>query len=142
MRILIVDDEYVCRMTLKSLLSKSNDCDIATDGPMALAMFAKAHEDGVPYDLITMDVDMPGMSGPEVVGKIRQWEQEHKIHLADNEAKILMITVQQTPQCIVKSFREGCEWYLMKPVRPANVQAALAKLGLSTPAAPDRLPVA
>ena len=80
MRVLVVDDDYVSRTKLKALLtSLGGDCDALPDGEMVIKMFEKAHEESVPYDLITMDVEMPGMSGQEVVQKIRESESSNGI---------------------------------------------------------------
>lgn len=129
MRVLVVDDDYVCRTKMKSLLSSYADCDAASDGEMALAMFEKAQEELVPYDLITMDIDMPGMPGQEVVQKIRGWEGKRKTYREGNEVKILMVTVRTDPESIVTSFRDGCEWYVLKPINQEKLQDAFARVG-------------
>ena len=41
-------------------------------------MFIKAEQDGAPYDLVTLDYDMPGISGPETAEKIRQYIEVHQ----------------------------------------------------------------
>ena len=79
MRILIVDDDFVSRTKLEALLSEYGDCDAAEDGHQSLDMFEQAHGQSANYDLITMDIDMPGMSGHEVLSKIREWEEAHEV---------------------------------------------------------------
>jgi len=133
MRVLVVDDDYVSRSKLKAVLSSFADCDAAPDGEIALKMFQKAHEESVPYDLITMDIDMPGMSGQDVIQQIRQWEHEHQVCQQGKEAKILMVTVKSDPRSIVTSFRDGCEWYLIKPVTKEKVLDAFERVGLVAP---------
>lgn len=128
MRVLVVDDDYVCRTKSEAMLSSCTDCDTASDGETALAMFEKAHEESVPYDLITMDIDMPGMCGQEVVQKIREWEGRQKTYKKGDEVKILMVTVRADPESIVVSFRDGCEWYVIKPLTKEKLQDAFAKL--------------
>ena len=113
---------------MKALLSSCTDCDTASDGEMALAMFEKAHQESVPYDLITMDIEMPGMCGQEVVKKIREWERKQKTYKEGNEVKILMVTVKTDPESIVVSFRDGCEWYVIKPITQEKLQDAFARL--------------
>ena len=132
MRVLIVDDDYVSRAKLKALLAPYADCDAVPDGALAVSMFEMAHRESIPYDLITMDVDMPGMSGQEAVQKIRQWEQDHRAYRTGaGEVKILMVTVKTDPGTIVTSFRDGCEWYLIKPVTPQKLRDAFPKLGFA-----------
>jgi two-component system chemotaxis response regulator CheY len=125
MRILVVDDDYVSRTKLKALLAGRGDCDAVPNGTIALGMFQAAHDEQVPYDLVTMDVNMPDMKGQEVVARIRQWEKDHG---QSHQAKILMITALKGGQEVMSAFREGCEWYLVKPVTPENLTEALGKL--------------
>jgi CheY-like chemotaxis protein len=125
MRILVVDDDYVSRTKLKALLSEHGDCDAVPSGEIALSMFHAAHAEQVPYDLVTMDVNMPVMRGQEVVAHIRAREKENP---SAPQAKILMITAVKGGQDVMSAFREGCEWYLVKPVTPENLSEALAKL--------------
>ena len=127
MRILVVDDDYVSRTKLKSLLSAYGDCDAVPNGEIALQMFEKAFKESVPYNLITMDIEMPDLSGQEVVHSIRQWELENKVK-PSQQVKILMITIKNDVNDIMSSFKEGCEWYLTKPVTPENLREALAKV--------------
>lgn len=134
MRALIVDDDYVSRSKLKALLVPYADCDAAPDGPIGLQLFQKAHEERCPYDLITLDIDMPSMNGQEVLQQIRKWETDHKTYRDHKEAKVLMVTVRDAPEDIVVSFREGCEWYVIKPVNAEKVRSALNRLELLAPA--------
>lgn len=132
MRILIVDDDYVSRTKLKALLSSYGDCDTAPSGKLAFEMFKAAYEEDLPYELITMDVDMPEERGQAIVKKIREWEAAEKIHLRGTEARILMVTVMSAAKEVVSSFRQGCEGYLVKPVTPDKLREALLQIGLAT----------
>ena len=149
MRILVVDDEYVSRTKLKVLLQAYGDVDAAGSGEIALQMVARARKECVPYRLVTMDINMPDMNGQEAVRRIRELEG------TDGPAgKILMVTVTDDSKDIMASFREGAEWYLVKPVTPAKITEALEKLDLSPvglgagagvaspPIDPSRLPAA
>jgi len=133
MRILIVDDDFVSRTKLDALLSEYGNCDVAEDGYQALAMFEQAHGQSAPYGLITMDIAMPGMSGHEVLCKIREWEEAHHIYKQGHTAKILMSTSLQNRTDIMSSFREGCEGYLRKPITPEKLSEALATIGICRP---------
>lgn len=123
MRILIVDDDYVSRTKLKALLGAYGDCDAVPDGKIALEMFDISCEEGVPYDLVTMDIDMPGMRGQDVVAEILSREQPANV-------KILMVTCKKEIKEIAASFRNGCDWCLNKPVTPEKLSNALEKIGI------------
>ncbi len=131
MRILVVDDEYVSRTKLKVLLTKYGDCDAAPDGDIALRLLARSYQEGMPYDLVTMDINMPGMSGQEVVRNIRELEDKQADTGRRIESKILMITASDDSKEIMSSFREGAEWYLVKPVTPDKVVEAMKKLDVT-----------
>ncbi len=149
MRILVVDDEYVSRTKLKVLLQAYGDVDAAGSGEIALQMVARAREECVPYRLVTMDINMPDMNGQQAVRRIRELEGTE-----GPASKILMVTVTDDSKDIMASFREGAEWYLIKPVTPAKITEALEKLdispagmagqgGVGSPAIdPSRLPAA
>lgn len=130
MRILIVDDDYISRTKLKALLAPYGDCDAVPSGNLAMQMFEKAHEESFAYGLISMDFYMPGMNGPDVVQKIRDWEHANKSYSSDDEVRILMTTASSENKDIVSSFKEGCEWYLNKPATTEKVREAMVKLGV------------
>jgi len=130
MRILIVDDDLVSREKLTALLASYGECTAVPDGHWAMKKIRHATTHTRPYSLVTVDVEMPGMSGEELVHEIRSWEQSQKTYKKGREMKVLMVTSRRDPETVISSFREGCEWYLNKPVNPDNLQAALAKLGI------------
>ncbi len=130
MRILIVDDDFVCRTKLEALLSEYGDCDAAEEGRQALGMFVQAHDQSANYDLVTMDIDMPGMSGHEVLTRIREWEEAHHVYKQGQNAKVLMSTSMQSRTDIMSSFRKGCEGYLKKPITPEKLAETLATVGI------------
>lgn len=140
MRILVVDDDYVTRTVLKNLLARYGDCDAVPDGDLALRMFESAYVERVPYRLITMDVGIPGTHGANVVARIRQWEDEHKVFRTGREVDILMITGSVQAENVIRSFRAGCEWYLVKPVTEQKLHAAMEQIGLLGDQVPPIVP--
>jgi DNA-binding response OmpR family regulator len=72
-KVLVVDDELIARETAVSALELVNvGPTLAEDAAAALAMLEKE-----PFDLVLLDVDMPGMSGFELCGRLRKFPQ-HK----------------------------------------------------------------
>ncbi len=128
MRILIVDDEFVSLQKLTLLLKSRGVCDAATSGEQAFEMFCQAFETHEPYDLVTLDVNMPGLSGPEVLQKIRRFEEEHNSSCLKTRAKIMMVTAMSDGKTIMASFKEGCEGYLTKPFNKEEIEKSLAAL--------------
>lgn len=128
MRILVIDDDFVSRAKLEALLGRYGAVDTAPDGPSAISLFEKAHAAGYPYFLITVDVEMPGMSGQEVVRWLRDWEQAARPSV--HEAKVLMVSIHDDHN-VWTSFREGCDGYLVKPIQPHDVDSSMSELGFS-----------
>ncbi len=128
MRILVVDDEIVSRTKLKRLIANYGEPDAAKSGEEALELFYKSHREENPYRLITMDVDMPGLSGQETVTQIREFEENIQMTSPDNRAKILMVSGMTDSTEIMSSFREGCEGYLTKPFNQETLEDALKKI--------------
>ena len=62
MKALVTDDDFVGREKIKATLEKLGECTSVSSGELALKMFERAHLLQNPYDLITMDIDMPGLS--------------------------------------------------------------------------------
>lgn len=128
MRILIIDDDYISRSQVKALMMGYGDCDIAPNGEIALLLFDAAHKEGVPYKLITVDVDMPGMNGQKVVNEIRLREDSLSASTNQVEAKIIMVSSMDDGKNIMTSFRQGAEGYLVKPITPEKLKSTLDEI--------------
>ncbi|MBL8026944.1 MAG: response regulator [Fibrobacteres bacterium] len=115
MRTLIVEDEFVGRMQLKYFLEKHGSCDIAVDGKEAIAATKMALDNGKHYNLICLDIKMPGMDGHEVLALIREQEETRKIDNA-SRSKIFMTSALSDPRNVFKAFNGLCDEYLAKPV--------------------------
>jgi two-component system chemotaxis response regulator CheY len=129
-KILIVDDEFVSRNKAQKILSQYGECDIAISGNEALEAFQFAHEDGKPYDLITMDIIMPDMDGVEALHWIREYEESANIEPGE-AAKVLMLTASKAPDSIWSSFQKGCEAYVTKPFNRQDLVKQLNRLEFS-----------
>ncbi|ABR30327.1 chemotaxis protein CheY [Thermosipho melanesiensis] len=74
-RILVVEDEDNMRLLITEELEESGyEVDEARNGQEALEKFRSKD-----YDLVTVDIEMPGMNGLEVAGKIREMKKDAKI---------------------------------------------------------------
>jgi two-component system chemotaxis response regulator CheY len=134
-RYLIVDDDGVCRELLKNILSPHGVCDLVHDGAEAIDAVRIALEDRVPYDLVCLDIMMPGVSGHEALVTIRDLEAEHGIHGSDG-VKVIMTTALADSKHCIQAFREGCESYVTKPIDQSKLFKAMRQLGLFPAGAP------
>ncbi len=131
MRVLVVDDDYFSRLKIKTLLSSYGDCDAVPDGDLALRMYKKAYEESVSYDLVTLDIDMPGsMSGMQALEKMREFDDENKTYVTNRQAKVLMVTALSDVKHVMESFRNNCDAFISKPVSPEKLRNALVDMGL------------
>ena len=120
MNSLLVDDNFISRKLLASILKDYGHCDQASGGQEAVDMVIHGYEENEPYELICLDVLMPGMDGLEVLQKIRAYEKERG--LAQNEeCKIMMVTSLDDKKSIFKAFKSGCEFYVTKPLEKQKV---------------------
>lgn len=93
LRVLIVDDEPIVRRMTSMMLSKKGFFVVsAANGEEAVEKFSEAEGAAGPFDVVLMDHDMPVMSGPEVVRRIRNAALGRKLlivgvtgHLLDND---------------------------------------------------------
>ena len=131
MNALIVDDDFLCRKLLQSILSPYGESHIAVDGEEAVSAFEMALDEGNPYDLICLDIMMPNLDGQETLKRIRKIEEERGIGGLDG-VKIIMVTALKDGKNILGAFKAGCETYIIKPISKEKVLLELDKLGLLT----------
>lgn len=130
MKCLIVEDDFISRRILKELLSGYCECDIAVNGEEAVASFRLAHEGKRPYELICMDIMMPGVDGNEALKRIRQIEKEMGV-APEIEARIIMTTAMDDPKTVIDSYyRGGATSYLVKPISKQKLVRELRSFGL------------
>ena len=63
MRLLVVDDDFISRQLMNTILSQYADCDIAVSGDEAVLAYKLSHKEGRPYKGIFLDIMMPGSDG-------------------------------------------------------------------------------
>jgi len=115
-RILVVDDEQGIREGCKRALSPEGYVvDGAEDGKIGLQKVKKNA-----YDLLLVDLMMPGISGLELI---------EKIHLIDPEVILIVITGYATIETAVEAMKRGAYDYLPKPFSPEAL-TAVVKRGL------------
>ena len=132
MKCLIVDDDQLGRELIAEYLKGRGSADMAANGQEAVEKYQAASESGSPYDLILLDIIMPGMDGHEAAKAIRRLEQERGI-TPDKGVNIIVLTSLNTPRDVIESYVSAqSAAHLVKPVTPEKLLATLNKLGLIT----------
>jgi two-component system chemotaxis response regulator CheY len=129
MKALIVEDEFISRKVLQTLLSNYGETDIAADGSEALEAIRIAEAENTPYDLICLDIQMPKMDGHAVLNEIRTKEKENGIIFPEG-VKIIMTTSSKDIKSISSAFHSLCNHYLVKPIEKNALLGKLNDLGL------------
>lgn len=104
-KILVVDDEKIVRESLFHWFEDEGySVDTAEDAVAALKLFDKGK-----YNLILLDMKMPGMSGLELLSKIKE---------IDRDSIVILITAFASVPTAIQALKEGAYDYVTKPVDP------------------------
>ena len=113
-KILIIDDEKLVRWSLQQKLSKEGyEVESAPTGEEGINLI---REDG--YDLVLLDLRLPGMDGVQVLQEIRKLEKE---------VAVIMLTAETAISRAVECVRLGAHNYLCKPFDFEEVRVAVEK---------------
>lgn len=156
-RILLVEDDYFNRIYALTLLTTLGyradmaengvqavmatkdksydlilmDCHMSEmDGLRATDAFLWARGQQEPYDLICLDIMMPGMSGHEFLKEIRLIEEQEGI-FPPASVKVIMTSALNDSGNIMGGFVNQCEAYMVKPIDQDKLLGQIRALGLS-----------
>ena len=109
MRLLIVDDDLHLRKLVRTYAQLEQfQCEEAVNGQEALKLLA-AH----PFDMVVLDVMMPGLSGFETLSQIRKTSQ----------VPVIMLTARSEEYDKLLGFKLGVDDYVSKPFSPKELMA-------------------
>jgi len=111
--ILVVDDSAVNLQLCKGLLSDDYDVRLAKSGKLALAALARVRP-----DIILLDIEMPDMTGFEVMGEIGK-----NPDLID--IPVIFVTSHASQQLVHKAVGHGAVDYVVKPFDPDVLRAKI-----------------
>lgn len=129
MKTLIVEDDFTSRLLMQELLRNFGMAHVAVNGHEAVEAVKESLKAGQPYDLICLDIMMPGMDGQQALREIRSLEEAKGVFSTDG-AKILMTTALDDIQNKIKAFSGLCDGYLAKPIHKEQLMNELRKLEL------------
>jgi DNA-binding response OmpR family regulator len=116
MNVLVVeDDKEMAELLVRGLREEDHEVDLARDGRAALAL----SNSGI-FDVILLDVMLPGMTGLEVAKELR---------LRKEQVPVLMLTARDALPDIVKGLDAGADDYMTKPFSFVELLARVRALG-------------
>lgn len=121
-RIVIADDHTIMREGLKRILMEAEGIEVigeAVDGFEVLAMVRKAG-----FDLLLMDLSMPGRSGVDLIRQIK--DESPKL-------PVLVLTMHEEEQYAVRAIRAGASGYLTKESAGTQLVTAIKKVASGRP---------
>lgn len=117
--ILIVEDEKINQLIIKKYLTKvANNLDVATDGNEALEYVSKNR-----YDIIFMDIQLPGISGIEVMKQARKIYSGNEVY-----TPIIAVTAYALKGDRDRFLTEGFDYYISKPFDKQTLMRSIEKV--------------
>ncbi len=116
-RVVLADDHAIVREGLKGLLGRVADFQVvgeAADGAQVLQRVREAE-----FDLLVLDLSMPGRSGMELIKLVKAEKPR---------VRILVLSMHHETQYAVRAIKSGASGYLTKESAPAELEQALRKI--------------
>lgn len=122
LRVLVADDSPVNTTIACTMLRKAGHTVRAfASGEAALQVLAK----GEAFDVLLLDMEMPGLSGPETAVRIRAGEAADP---ARRRLPILALTANTRPEAIAACLESGMDGHLSKPFERQDLEQAILRL--------------
>ena len=115
--VLIADDHAVVRAGLKQILSATADVQVAAEAASGTEALAAARAQR--FDVIVLDMSMPGRSGLDLIRQIKDDQPR---------ARILVLSMHQEEQYAVRALKAGASGYLNKDSAPELLVGAIRKI--------------
>ena len=116
-RVVVADDHTIVREGLKQILAAADDLEVvgeASDGHEAMERVR-----ALDFDLLLLDMSMPGKSGIEVI---------KQVHAEKPKVKILVLSMHEEQQYAVRAIRAGASGYLTKESAARQLVDAIRKI--------------
>lgn len=125
MRCLVIDDEPTARLHLRLLLEERGKVDEAPDAIAGLQRIRDAIADNDPFDLVCIDLSMPGPSGIEAIKMVQEVDKKlrHGKH-----TNVVVVTASDDQKDIRAALHQHVDGYLLKPVTPGQIVETIAPL--------------
>lgn len=128
MKALVVDDCAVSTATISKLLKNYGTVETTDSGQAGLDLLSEAAKSDAPFDVLCVDINMPGMDGFELLKRLKGMPRETA--QSDKTMKVFMTTGQNEIRLVLRAMEHGCSGYLVKPISEDNLATEMAKIGV------------
>jgi DNA-binding NarL/FixJ family response regulator len=116
-RIVVADDHAIVREGLKRIISDAGDMRVAGEAADGTEVMKRVRE--LDFDILVLDLSMPGRSGMELIRLVRAEKPK---------MRILVLSMHQELQYAVRAIKSGASGYLTKESAPAQLEQAIRKI--------------
>ncbi len=126
MKVLVIDNDPDVRHLIEELPVDITELQALRSGEAAIRGAKNALKRQDPFDLITIDIDLPDMDGRQVLLEIRKMEKEWAVS-KERRSFIMMLTAKADEKSVKTSFAAGSNAFIVKPFKPDTILKTLAK---------------
>jgi DNA-binding NarL/FixJ family response regulator len=116
-KVLLADDHSIVRAGLRRIIEESGEMEVVAEAADGMEAVRKAHEQ-LP-DVAVIDISMPNWDGLEVVGRL---------HHAYPQLPVLILTMHEEGQYVVRAMEAGAMGYITKQSAPEQLVKAIRKV--------------
>lgn len=127
MKILAIENDKAELAKLKSIFNDYGTCETASDGKEGLNKYHQAYLLGETYDLITIDLNLPDISGIDVLKQISG--DENLLFLS--KARKIIFSAESNPSNVIAAIANQGDAFIIKPLKQELLESKLHELGFS-----------
>lgn len=116
-RLMIADDHAVVRNGIKLMLALASDIELVAEAVDGAVVLHRVRDGGI--DLLLLDMNMPGISGVDLIGRVK---------LSRPELPILVFTMHNNVQLAMRAIKAGASGFICKDSEPETLMTAIRKV--------------
>ena len=121
-KVLLVEDHNIVRNGIKSLLESELSLEVVDEATNGLEAIKKL-EEGLDADVILTDLNMPGLSGMDLIARLKSVE---------HPAKVLVLSMLDHENYVMQAFAAGAKGYMLKNVSKDELVFAIKHLSMGS----------
>ncbi len=133
-KLLVADDHKIFREGLREIINKTSDIRVIDEAKSGNEVLSKVEENN--YDVILLDISMPGRSGLDILKQLRQ----EKPHI-----QVLILSMYSEEEFAVRAMKTGAAGYLVKDTASKDLIEAIRKVSMGskyvTPSLAEKLAI-